>query len=67
VVQSSSGLDLLMTCPSGEKFRMTAAETFRCLFELPGSVWSSSGEFVSVSVLGGGEGIGEFAKCGPEM
>jgi hypothetical protein len=67
VEQSNAGFDLLMTCPSGAKFRMTAEEAFTCLFDLPGSAWSSSGDFFSVSVLGGGEGVGEFVNCDSGM
>lgn len=63
VMGSGGGLDLLLTCPSGDAYRIGFEEAFSCLLEGPGYSYSASGGFLYFNVLGGADEVGSFVNC----
>ena len=52
-VEEIDGLDVRMTCPSGDTYKINAFDALECGFTaLPGYSWSGGGGFVTFSLLG---------------
>lgn len=68
VREESVGLDVVFSCPSGERVRVDFMTAFSCLDKLPGIAWSSSasnGVSASLSLLGGASNDQLFSCSSP--
>jgi hypothetical protein len=64
--ESYAGSMVLLTCPDGSRLSIGITDALSCnLFDLPGTVSSGSGGWITFGLLGAPPTDGTLWRCGP--